>query len=325
MQRNLDNLALFPATHTGVNSNRSHFFQHDMLDAGLYTGGANALDSKGWLGRYLDNKYTTAPGGIIAQDFAGGDQFILDGNTFVLSFTNPVQQDLGTGSAAISDAIWNDMKIVKPSTRGVHRNKYLSEQKNVFDEILPRLKGVNFNRVAGARYPGGVGSSFKQAADMLIALPELEVIHLAQGGYDTHVDQGSVTGQHANILKAMADSMAAFYADLANHSSALNNNVAVVVMSEFGRTVHQNVDKGTDHGQATSWMVFGGGIRGGLYGRYPGLELANLEANDWLRTTVDYRDIFSELVGPRFLGATAAQANALFPGYAGAVNPLNFT
>jgi uncharacterized protein (DUF1501 family) len=147
---------------------------------------------------------------------------------------------------------------------------------------------------------------------------------LAQGGYDTHTDQGGIVGQQANILKTMADSMAALYADLANHDPALNSNVAVVVMSEFGRTVHQNQDAGTDHGQATSWMVFGGGIRGGVYGRYPGLEAANLEANDWLRTTIDYRDIFSELVGPKFLGASTAQANALFPGYTGATNPLNF-
>ena len=94
------NLALFPATHTGVNSNRSHFFQHDMLDAGLFTGGPTTPDQKGWLGRYLDNKYITQPGGIIAQDFAGGDQFLLDGNTFVLKFTDPARQDLGAGSTA---------------------------------------------------------------------------------------------------------------------------------------------------------------------------------------------------------------------------------
>jgi len=319
------NLALFPATHTGVNSNRSHFFQHDMLDAGLFTGGAPSLDQKGWLGRYLDNKYLSPPGGIIAQDFAGGDQFLLDGNTFVLKFRDPAQQDLGTGSTTISTAMWNDIKLVSSGTTDPHLRTYSSEQHHVFDEVLPRLTAVNFNRLPGATYPTGLGSDFKKAADMLIALPELEVIHLSQGGYDTHSTQGGVTGQQANILKTMADSMAAFYADLVNYDPALNSNVAVIVMSEFGRTVHQNQDKGTDHGQATSWMVFGGGIRGGVYGNYPGLELAKLEANDWLRTTIDYRDIFTELTGPRFLGATAAQANALFPGYAGATNPLNFT
>ena len=44
-------------------------------------------------------------------------------------------------------------------------------------------------------------------------------------------------------------------------------DTVIVVMSEFGRTVRENGNRGTDHGHGTVYWVLGGGIRGGtVYG-----------------------------------------------------------
>ena len=50
-------------------------------------------------------------------------------------------------------------------------------------------------------------------------------------------------------------------------------DVTLVTISEFGRTVRENGNRGTDHGHANVMLLLGGGVRGGkVYGRWPGLD-----------------------------------------------------
>ncbi len=323
-----NNLAIFPATHSGAFSNTSHFFQYDFFGSGLYVGG-NFTDDKGWVGRYLDNKYATSPEGVVAYDYTGGQFKITRGNSFVLGLSNPTNFNLGT-SAANGAKIWDDIKGFTSTVGTSSKNKYASEQTRLFDSVLPRLKTtVNFQRASAVAYPAGtVGTNLKRTADMLLTMPELEVVHISHGGFDTHRDQvtaaDTTSGRHANILGSLADSMSAFYNDLLATDPALHNNVTVVVMTEFGRTAKQNNNLGTDHAQASTWMAFGPNVIGGVYGDYPGLGVADLEGGRYLRQTVDYRDILSEIMGPKFVGLTQASANSLFPNYTGATTPLGF-
>src|SRR4029453_2573568 len=90
-------------------------------------------------------------------------------------------------------------------------------------------------------------------------------------------------------------------------------DVVIMTMSEFGRTVAENGNRGTDHGHGNAMMVIGGGVRGGeVYGRWPGLPAeARYDGRD-LAITTDFRNVFAEVV-VRHLGAT--HASAIFPGY----------
>ncbi len=45
----------------------------------------------------------------------------------------------------------------------------------------------------------------------------------------------------------------------------------VMTFSEFGRRVAQNASGGTDHGAAAPMFMFGGGVKPGVYGKYPSL------------------------------------------------------
>jgi uncharacterized protein (DUF1501 family) len=87
----------------------------------------------------------------------------------------------------------------------------------------------------------------------------------------------------------------------------------VMTMSEFGRTVAENGNGGTDHGHATAMMVMGGAVRGGrIAGTWPGLAREQLYEQRDLAVTTDFRDLFAE-VATKHLGIT--QMDAVFPGH----------
>lgn len=106
----LDKLALFPAAHTGPFSNQSHFYQQDLIDAGLHKDDPVSTDGLGWVGRYLDTKYTSQPEGVVAQDFAVANPILFrTDNTFVFSNSNPSNLALGTPDAATSTKLWDEL------------------------------------------------------------------------------------------------------------------------------------------------------------------------------------------------------------------------
>jgi uncharacterized protein (DUF1501 family) len=126
-------------------------------------------------------------------------------------------------------------------------------------------------------------------------------------GWDTHAGQGGAQGQLANNLRQFADAIAAFTQDLGSRMS----DVVLVTTSEFGRTVRENGNRGTDHGHATVMMVLGGGVKGGrVYGPWPGL--TQLYENRDLAMTTDFRDVFGEVLS-KHLGVTKLES--VFPGY----------
>ena len=91
-------------------------------------------------------------------------------------------------------------------------------------------------------------------------------------------------------------------------------------MSEFGRTVAENGNRGTDHGHGNAMMLIGGTVRGGRFtARGPGSEPdQRLEGRD-LAVTTDFRDVFGE-VAARHLGIE--DPSPIFPGYR--VDPAKF-
>jgi uncharacterized protein (DUF1501 family) len=130
------------------------------------------------------------------------------------------------------------------------------------------------------------------------------------GGWDTHVNQGSHDGQLANRLKPLGDGLAALVAGLAQDW----DDTVVVVISEFGRTVHENGNRGTDHGHGNVIWVMGGRVNGGkVYGDWPGLAAAQLYQGRDLAVTTDYRHVLAMLLGRHLRLPDAAMA-AIFPG-----------
>src|SRR5207248_3860520 len=123
----------------------------------------------------------------------------------------------------------------------------------------------------------------RQIAQLIKANVGVEVAFADIGGWDTHFNQ---TGALANQLTELGRAMAAFYQDLGDRMA----DVAVVTMSEFGRTARENGSRGTDHGHANVMFVMGGGIQGGaVLGQWSSLQPEQLYESRDLAVTTDFR------------------------------------
>lgn len=129
------------------------------------------------------------------------------------------------------------------------------------------------------------------------------------GGWDTHVNQGNVTGGLANNLRNLSDGLAAYAAALGKEW----DNTVVVVVSEFGRTFRENGDRGTDHGHGTVHWVLGGKVNGGrIAGEQVAVTQQNLLQNRDYQVLNNYRDIYSGLLA-RVWDLKGSQLQAIFP------------
>jgi len=180
-------------------------------------------------------------------------------------------------------------------------------------EAVNYLKQVNpaqYKPANGAEYPRNpFGNSLMQIAQLIKAGVGLEVAFTDINGWDTHVNEGNSRGQLGNLLLNFSSSIAAFYQDLGQRM----DDVVLLTMSEFGRTVRENGNRGTDHGHANAMFVVGNGVRGGkVYGQWPGLRSDQLYEGRDLALTTDFRDVFGEIAS-RHLGN--ANLKDVFPGY----------
>lgn len=164
----------------------------------------------------------------------------------------------------------------------------------------------------GAPLPDGFASDAQRLAQLMVKDPRIELGFMALGGWDTHVNQGSTQGQLARNLKKLGSGLAT----LVNGLGSVYQNTTIVVMSEFGRTVKQNDNGGTDHGHGNVMWVLGGKIRGGkVYGEWPGLSTAELYQGRDLAITTDFRDVISAVLSDH-LHLNQAKLNQVLPNYA---------
>jgi uncharacterized protein (DUF1501 family) len=182
--------------------------------------------------------------------------------------------------------------------------------KNAFD-VMKLIQSINRNPdnpQNGAQYfqGGDLGRNLQQLARLIKADAGVEAAFAEVGGWDHH---GNENQQLANMLRQFSSALAAFSLDMGDRME----DIVVVTMSEFGRTVEENGNAGTDHGHGSMMMVMGGPVQGGkVYGKWPGLEKEQLFEGRDLAVTTDYRSVLGELIrghlGQKDLGP-------VFPGY----------
>ena len=161
-------------------------------------------------------------------------------------------------------------------------------------------------------YPtSALGNSLKQIAQLIKMDVGLEVAFAESGGWDTHFNQGTDTGIFARNVNDLSNSIMAFWNDLEKHQ----DQVTVMTMTEFGRTVAQNGTGGTDHGRASCNFILGNDVKGGMvHGTVNPLAKENLEDGRDLAVTTDFRSVFSE-VADLHLGIN--NDKVLFPDFSG--------
>lgn len=132
----------------------------------------------------------------------------------------------------------------------------------------------------------------------------------ALGGWDTHVNEGAAEGQLANRLRALGDGLISLVQGL----GAAYPDTVIVVMSEFGRTVRENGNGGTDHGHGNVMWVAGGKVHGGnVYGKWPGLAEADRYQGRDVAVTTDFRTVLSVVMRRHLL---VGGVSTVLPGFA---------
>ena len=173
--------------------------------------------------------------------------------------------------------------------------------------MLQAIQRQGYTPASGADYPRGrLGQSLQQIAQLIKSDVGVEMAFADIGGWDHHTNEPQ---QLANLLREFSGSLTAFWNDMGDRMQ----DIVVVTMSEFGRTAHENGNRGTDHGHANSMFVMGGDVKGGkIHGKWPGLEKEQLYEGRDLAVTSDFRDVLGELVA-RHMGNPSVKG--VFPGY----------
>lgn len=179
-------------------------------------------------------------------------------------------------------------------------------------KILKEKNLKDFKPKAGINYPNStLGNALKQIATLIKMDVGLEVGFAESGGWDTHFNQGKLDGTMARNLTDFSDSITAFWNDI----EVYQDEVTLMTMTEFGRTVHENGTGGTDHGRASCMFVLGNNVQGGnVYQNIKSLAIQNLEDGRDLPVTTDFRSVFSSVSSHHL---NISDSKGLFPGWDG--------
>jgi len=296
-------LAIIHAAGSPDNT-RSHFDAQDYMESA--TPGVKSTRD-GWLNRYLQGKQDKEQSSFRAVSMTKTMPRVLQGNAPAVAMANLSDFAIRAGKASAN--IQGGFEAIY----GAKSNDVLAGKgKETFAAVnyLKKANPAQYKPENGAQYPRNpFGNSLLQIAQLIKADVGLEIAFTDMDGWDTHVNQGNSRGQLANLLQQFSSGIAALYQDLGQRM----DDVIVLTMSEFGRTVRENGNRGTDHGHANAMFVMGNSVRGGkVYGRWPGLKEDQLHDGRDLALTTDFRDVFGELA-TRHLGSK--DSKSIFPGY----------
>jgi uncharacterized protein (DUF1501 family) len=166
----------------------------------------------------------------------------------------------------------------------------------------------------GARAGRQIAPAAKAAAGFLKQPNGPVSVMIEMGGWDSHANQGQETGQIANMLVNLDDGIATLQTEL----GPVWEHTAVLVVTEFGRTVAANGNRGTDHGTAAAAFLIGGAVKGGrVIADWPGLAAGQLYERRDLRPTIDLRALCKGVLRDHLGIAEGALNREVFPDSAG--------
>ncbi|MDA9555352.1 DUF1501 domain-containing protein [Pelobium sp.] len=291
------------------NSTRSHFDAQDYMESGTPF---NKGTSSGWLNRavgLLGHDAATTPFQAVSMTSSLPRSFYGDNPAVAISnLQDFTLQMKGNPNASMVSKSFED--LYDQTSSGLLKET----GKESFDamKMLNKIDTKNYKPSNGAQYPNSaLGNSLKQIAQLIKMDVGLEVAFAESGGWDTHFNQGTATGIFARNVNDLSDCIMAFWTDM----GTLQDDVTVMTMTEFGRTVKQNGTGGTDHGRASCNFILGNDVNGGkVHGIVNPLAVENLEDGRDLAVTTDFRSVFSEVADKHL---NISKDNVLFPDWNG--------
>jgi uncharacterized protein (DUF1501 family) len=298
-------------------STRSHFDAQDYMESG--TPGRKGTPD-GWLNRLLGVEPQSAQAAAGSSSVTRGISVgavlprIWTGTNPVANIANgtrstkPTLLDRPQVSQAF-DALYGGDDAISRAYKDSQASR--REVASAMDaDSMSREQQVANN---GAPLPNGFPDDAARLATLMRRDPNVQLAFMALGGWDTHVNQGGSKGQLASRLQPLGQGLA----ELATRLGPGFDDTTVLVISEFGRTLHQNGTGGTDHGHGNVMWVLGGNVAGGkVHGRWPGLDTSALNEGRDLAVTTDFRQVLAGICA-RQLGLQDQRLAKVFPGFDG--------
>lgn len=285
---------------------RSHFDAQDYMESGT-PGIKNTPD--GWMNRLLALTPSQSP--IQAVNVGATTPRILAGRRAVATLPGgrDANRALPIDRPQISEA-FNQLYSGNDSLSKAYQEAQAARQQ-LMANLDQEMKEAN----NGAASPIGFARDTQQLARLMVKDASVQLAFMALGGWDTHINQGGATGQLARNLKPLGEGLATLSQGLGD----VYTDTTIIVMSEFGRTVHENGNGGTDHGHGNVMWLMGGGVKGGkVYGEWQGLAKEQLYEGRDLAVTTDFRDVISSVLS-RHLQLDSAKIKQIFPNYSSKV------
>ncbi len=269
---------------------RSHFDGQDVLENGA--GKVGELRD-GWLNRALS-------GDNLAIALAQNTPLVLRGDAAVTSWAPSRLPDADDSTLRRLQNLYANDEFFRTRLEQALKSQAIASGAANMDGASPRgNEAKRFGDLMGA------AARFLTAADG----PNIAVVEF--GGWDTHANQGASTGTLANRFRGLDDGVGQLQQGL---GGAWDRTV-VAIVTEFGRTVHVNGTRGTDHGTATAVVLVGGAVNGGkVIADWPGLADSNLYAGRDLTPTTDLRSVFKGLLEQHLEVPRGVLEQQVFPG-----------
>jgi uncharacterized protein (DUF1501 family) len=290
--------------------NRSHFRSMDIWTSGMM----DPSVTTGWLGRHFDIDHPNYPTGYPNNDYK--DPFAISLGfevsatcqgmmaNFSHSVTNPFNNSNLPNSSATNDGTYYGSHMEYLTGIIAQTNAYGSQINTAANA------GNSLSQLYDPNNP--LATQLKYVAQMISGGLKTKVYILNVNGYDTHdsqVTQNDTTqGVHANLMKRVSDAIYAFQDDLA--LLGLEQRVAGMTFSEFGRQIASNASFGTDHGDAAPLFLFGGCINGAVLGDNPIIPDQVVDQAG-LPMSIDFRDVYASVLKDWF-GVEEARIQSMF-------------
>lgn len=289
-----------------TDATRSHFDAEARIERGVFGKDIPPGDPSGWIGRWLAMANPAGPmpalavgttepvsllGARAAVAASLGDLMVAPGNFLAPALRARLAAGFGDHGALAAPM----QGLLQLSD--IIASRLWSDSDQALKTYAPAVEYPPENPLSAPLMT--VAQAIKQDMGLRVATVDVP-------GWDTHVNQA---GQFDILTQGLSSAVMAFWRDL----GVLQQDVSVVVMSEFGRRLRSNTGGGTDHGRGNVMMVLGPQAKGGrMVGPWPGLAHDALEEGADLAVATDYRSVLSELLAGHMGLADPA---AVFPAF----------
>ena len=286
---------------------RSHFDAQDWMEAGAIS---LPSETSGFLGRLSARRPQSALSTVAVQS---GLPRLLKGASNGLAFTDfrslklkgPLTRDglEGRKEETIDPAV---EKLYGQASDPFFRRAAQSFLQG--SQVVDRAAAL-FESEKSQLPKGPLAKDLAQISALIRTQVGVEFAVTEMGGWDTHVNQGN--GEKGSLKDRFAEfdsALSSFWSSLGKEK----DRVCVAVITEFGRTAHENGDRGTDHGHGSVFTVLGTRLKPQrIFHQFKSLAKADLNEGRDLHVRFDYRQIFSEILTKH----ASVNMNHIFPGF----------